>query len=700
MADVASHSQTLSALTLLAGQQQAYSSNKRATGEQLALWLKRYENWDENSETTCLHTAATCIFDNEVKRIEFFTKICDVVPRDMFFVRDTKRRTALHRAVEYECCCNSQVEVVKEILRSCPDLLDEPIQDPDDFNRTFSVHQYHQHTRRIFLESRRRAQDLAVQEPTAAPKRVENKHARGVDPKKDAKRIVTRTEKSGSEKTSVGPSPGVKRRGSIAATPQGASTPVQSPSLTPITRVKTGTATRADVVQKPGSKEKEMEDAARTISNLLKLESLWKLSPEKAADSLRLPDDPDKEFWFDFRPPNTVSQDDFKKYFGHLQFDTALQYVGFPMVRLKRGREQPDDMTFFFDWLRGKSVTRIIKFGVEDMEKPSHSDEATEECLKDLGVEILDWRRLNLDALSLCKIGTHLREVHLQWSGSNSILRAWSEKEGLASIPTLEVIHLFQHEGLESRERTIENLNAFEKRLHNSWPEGYPKPQATNPTLPLVEVALIDAGVDIMHPDLNDARVRNSKKLQIKPDSAVQAINYAAKRGSQIICISWTIKPPEEPLRNQFDTAIFNAIGKHGCLIFCAASDQGQSVDVSYPHASSHHCFRVGAAKATGNIVDTVGDSQPVDIIFPGHEVVNDSNEAKTQLEKFDAHPGSSVANGLAAGLAALVIQCVKLGALYTREYRKLEPKVAINYSHISIDEEDLKKIRSRAQMS
>ncbi|ENH71717.1 Major intracellular serine protease [Fusarium oxysporum f. sp. cubense race 1] len=727
-----------------------------------ALLQKRYENWDESSETTCLHAAAACIFDNGVKRTEFFGKVCGFAPRDMFFVRDTKRRTPLHRAVDYECCCNSQVEVVKEILRSCPDLLDETIQDPDDFNRTLSVYQYHHHTRKKFLESRRRrAQDLAIQEPPAVvPKRVEHKQERGVDPKKDAKRVITRTEKSGSEKTSMVPPPGVKRRRSIAATPQGATTPVQSPSLRPITRVKTGTATRPDVVQKPGSKEKEMEDAARTISNLLKLETLRKLSPEKAADSLRLRDDPDKEFWFDFGPPNTVSQDDFKKYFGHLQFDTALH------------------------------------------------DEAIEQCLEDFGVEILDWRRLDLDALTLRKIGTHLREVHLQWSGSNSTLRAWSEEEGLASIPTLEVIHLFQHEGLESRERTIENLNAFEQRLHESWPEGRPKPQVippktgggvrmaqvqvpdarpqplqrsiyphkwmecmtnfskrfkqikalrgNNPSLPPVEVTLIDDGVDIMHPDLNDTRDRtflgqsfdlhnggstprvppywsspsghgtlmarlihkicpsaiihviklqtfwsgNSKKLQIKPDSAVKAINYAANRGSQIICMSWAIKPPEEPLRSQFDTAIFNAIGKHGVLIFCAASDQGQSADVSYPHASSHHCFRIGAAKATGSIVDTVGDSQTVDLIFPGHEVVIDSNETKTQLEKFDAHSGSSVANGLAAGLAALVIECVRLGALYTREYRKLEPKVAINYSHISIDEEDLKKIRSRAQMA
>lgn len=197
------------------------------------------------------------------------------------------------------------------------------------------------------------------------------------------------------------------------------------------------------------------------------------------------------------------------------------------------------------------------------------------------------------------------------------------------------------HQGLESRERTIENLNAFEKRLHDSWPEGRPKPQVippktgggvrmatvqvpdarpqplqrsidphkwmecmtsfskrfkqikalrgSNPSLPPVEVALIDDGVDIMHPDLNDTRDRtflgqsfdhqtggstprvppywsspsghgtlmarlihkicpsaiihviklqtfwsgNSKKLQIKPDSAVKVRDILSDFGSR-----------------------------------------------------------------------------------------------------------------------------------------------------------------------
>ena len=61
-------------------------------------------------------------------------------------------------------------------------------------------------------------------------------------------------------------------------------------------------------------------------------------------------------------------------------------------------------------------------------------------------IEILDWRRLDLDPASLAKVGKSLRQVHLQWSGRNTTLRAWSEKEGLAKIPTLEDIYITQVE--------------------------------------------------------------------------------------------------------------------------------------------------------------------------------------------------------------------------------------------------------------
>jgi len=167
----------------------------------------------------------------------------------------------------------------------------------------------------------------------------------------------------------------------------------------------------------------------------------------------------EKELWFDFGPARAgaITQAEFRKHFGHLQFDRVLQYVAFPRVQLKQQGDAPvvdercqgrQDMAFFFDWLWGKGVRRIIKVIVDDLGHPPHSDEAIEKALKPFDVEILDWRRLDLDPVTLETIGKGLREVHLQWSGRNTVLRSWSEPGGLANTPTLEMIRIVQTEVL------------------------------------------------------------------------------------------------------------------------------------------------------------------------------------------------------------------------------------------------------------
>jgi hypothetical protein len=114
-----------------------------------------------------------------------------------------------------------------------------------------------------------------------------------------------------------------------------------------------------------------------------------------------------------------------------------------------------------------------------------------------------------------------------------------------------------------------------------------------------------------------------------------------------------------------------------------------------YPHGSNPNSFRIGAAKATGSMLDTVGDAHELSFIFPGHEVVIDQNYEdlydKT-FQNFEAHSGSSVATALATGLAALVIECVRLGVFYTNETNQTDQTVAIR-------KEDLLKIRERKQM-
>ena len=155
--------------------------------------------------------------------------------------------------------------------------------------------------------------------------------------------------------------------------------------------------------------------------------------------------------------------------------------------------------------------------------------------------------------------------------------------------------------------------------------------------------------------------------------------------------MSWTIKPPEGDKKKQFDDAIHNALSSKGILMFCAASDQGKSADLTYPHGSNPTSFRIGAAKATGSMVDTVGDAHKLDFIFPGDQVIVSDDAYDSGLQRLEAHSGSSVATALAAGLAALIIECVRLGVFYTNE-ENID-------SGLAIRKDDLIKIRKRDNM-
>lgn len=145
-------------------------------------------------------------------------------------------------------------------------------------------------------------------------------------------------------------------------------------------------------------------------------------------------------------------------------------YVRFPNVTVTRtGRKarKPralgrQDMEFFFDWLHEKGVRRILRVEVDDSGKIPHSDESIKLALDKIIVEHLDWRKTDLEPEVICRISSQaevpglntegnedvvvnrnrLREVTLKWSGSNAVLRAWSEPEGLPRLQKLQVVNL------------------------------------------------------------------------------------------------------------------------------------------------------------------------------------------------------------------------------------------------------------------
>ncbi|KAK2616050.1 hypothetical protein N8I77_002766 [Diaporthe amygdali] len=183
---------------------------------------------------------------------------------------------------------------------------------------------------------------------------------------------------------------------------------------------------------------------------------------------------------------------------------------------------------------------------------------------------------------------------------------------------------------------------------------------------------------------------QDSEKLQIDTKSAIEAIKYATELGAQIISMSWTVKPPEED-DTSFRNALHSALtDPQGISMFCAASDQGKFADRTFPHAGNQGSFRIGGATATGKTLDTVGDKDKLDFVFPGHEVVIDhwyEDVDRKTLDEFDAHSGSSVATALAAGLAALIIECVRLGVVHTNENpeKQNDPDIAVTANDLAL---------------
>jgi hypothetical protein len=72
----------------------------------------------------------------------------------------------------------------------------------------------------------------------------------------------------------------------------------------------------------------------------------------------------------------------------------------------------------------------------------------------------------------------------------------------------------------------------------------------------------------------------------------------------------------------------------------------------------------VGAALPTGQVFDRVADASNLDFALPGYEVFleEDPDRVDGPPDGLESHTGSSVATALAAGLAGLVLEIVRIG--------------------------------------
>ncbi|ROW10102.1 hypothetical protein VMCG_02078 [Cytospora schulzeri] len=143
------------------------------------------------------------------------------------------------------------------------------------------------------------------------------------------------------------------------------------------------------------------------------------------------------------------------------------------------------DLFLVFRWLKTQNeVKKILEVKVDDGagqgktmynlaagERKPHSDQAIIECLRGLGVETLDWQRLDIPTEVIVEgAGLSVKSLSLYCSGLKAVLQSWADKQGL-----LEEVHVKLYQGLESFQWTKKAGEDFEENLRKSFKEKYPE---------------------------------------------------------------------------------------------------------------------------------------------------------------------------------------------------------------------------------
>lgn len=132
-------------------------------------------------------------------------------------------------------------------------------------------------------------------------------------------------------------------------------------------------------------------------------------------------------------------------------------------------------------------------------------------------------------------------------------------------------------------------------------------------------------------------------------DSIVKAIEWSANIGVDFITMSLGSSKPSKLLEN----AINYAVSK-GCIIFCAAGNNGSSHDILYP-AKYDGTISIGAIDRNLERTNFTCSGDTLDFLAPGHEIVS-----CVPNNSYAIMSGTSMSNPFAVGCASLLLSYAK----------------------------------------
>jgi hypothetical protein len=435
------------------------------------------------SQTNCLHKAISKGLEPSLL-VKLIRKV-----KNLLAAQDGSGLTPLHHAVEYQRCTERRICSVRELLDCGGEALDKRTTPPD----AFSVYRWHQETRR---QHHAKAKLKALEPRTdrkpnwqCPPERPTPRPDEDLRPEIDDK--MPKERKGKESENSIGPwplkrVPTLKQQAALCVDTtyvptranEGRSLFEGSPKVqAPPASISAAPQPSAKLTTRRKKKSRNVSD---DVANLLKLHyfrSVLKRTPEgrtpASAEDFLFGDNAEcKTIYFDFppQPRRELEKIDFEQFqnsYQAFEFDPILLHVRFRKLELesrnddravqKRRQEGPGkrDLVRFFDWLRKeKGVRNILKVTVEEGDDGFHSDEGIEKSLRGFeGIEILDWRKPDICPVAVRRAvrkegnnSAGLLELHLRWTGNNAVLRAWSARGGLAALPILEKVHVYEIE--------------------------------------------------------------------------------------------------------------------------------------------------------------------------------------------------------------------------------------------------------------
>ncbi|KAH6609619.1 intracellular serine protease [Trichoderma cornu-damae] len=464
-----------------------------------------------SEEMNCLHVGID-------KRVKFLDLLIDKALPETLAAKDGDGNTPLHLAVEYKKCKKGQLDIIQKIIAKS-DMAVQRSTRNGDFNKAGqSPYLHHKENVRKALakekeREKKRAREEKEREKSSA--RVRPDGGDNTDNSTPNRDTAPRSQGPGgpggpgaSSGQATDPSSRPEKRPNTQADSRtkygGRSQPavaVSSPAVAtapPLVykddmkksalRVPepgvVKQAADAKSVTDSGHKSRIDEATLRGVERLLKLHYLRSRSYNSAMEILYGRNTTsDLELYFDLSGHANITQTGLENLLSKLKFEDILQYVAIPRLNVEvnmnaanskrtRGLGRPPkqdgdgkrDLCYIFDRLRKKGVKTILKVIIDDSAMPAHSDEAIEDALKFMDVEIWDWKRIDLCSEVVCRVASKAREVHLYWSGNNAVLRGWSEEGGLRRLRELKA-------GLETSVRTKQNVEDFCDRMKKLCPE-------------------------------------------------------------------------------------------------------------------------------------------------------------------------------------------------------------------------------------